>query len=195
MALESENKYKNKKTNKLDTLKQKWLRFLVFGIALIVLGAMAITFPLIATFTIEMVIGWVLVIGGIAHGLHAFGARAWSGFFSTLLTGVLYVIFGIFMLTSPLIGVVTITLLLVAFLIAEGVFKIIIAFQLRPLPNWGWMLFGGFMALLLGFLIWAQWPSSAVWVIGLFVGVDIIFSGWAVVMIALTLYSARKREG
>ena len=194
MSLESDSKNKNMKPNKAHTLQQKWLRFLVFGIALIVLGAMAITFPLIATLTIEMVIGCILVIGGIAHVIHAFGMRAWSGFFSMLLTGVLYLIFGIMMLASPLIGVLTITLLLAAFLIAEGIFKIVIAFQLRPLSNWGWMLFGGIAALFFGFLIWAQWPSSAVWVIGLFVGVDIIFTGWAMVLIALTLHSTHKKE-
>ena len=194
MSLESDSKHKNMKPNKVHTLQQKWLRFLIFGIALIVLGAMAITFPLIATLTIELIIGCILVIGGIAHVIHAFGIRAWSGFFSMLLAGILYLIFGIMMLASPLIGVLTITFLLTSFLIAEGIFKIVIAFQLRPLSNWGWVLFGGIAALLLGFLIWAQWPSSAVWVIGLFVGVDIIFTGWAMVLIALTLHSVNKKE-
>ena len=194
MSLESDSKNKNVKPNKVHTLQQKWLRFLIFGITLIVLGAMAITFPLIATLTIELIIGCILVIGGIAHVIHAFGMRAWSGFFSMLLAGVLYLVFGIMMLASPLIGALTITLLLAVFLIAEGIFKIVIAFQFRPLSNWVWMLFGGIAALLLGFLIWAQWPNSAVWVIGLFVGVDIIFTGWAMVLIALTLHSAHKKE-
>ena len=194
MGLESDNKNKVMKPNKPHTLEKKWLRFLIFGIALIVLGAMTITFPLLATLTIEMVIGCILVIGGIAHVLHAFGMRGWSGFFSMLLVGIFYLIFGIMMLASPLIGALTITFILVAFLIGEGIFKIVIAFQLRPLSNWGWVLLGGITALLLGSLIWAQWPARAVWVIGLFVGVDIIFTGWAMVLIALTLHSAYKKE-
>jgi len=193
MNSESESKQQNLKPKEAHPLQEKWLRFLIFGIVLIVLGAMAITFPLLATLTIEMIIGCILVIGGIAHVLHSFGTRVWSGFFSMLLAGILYLIFGIMMLASPLIGALTITLILVVFLIAEGICKIVIAFQLRPLSNWGWVLFGGIAALLLGFLIWAQWPSSAVWVIGLFVGVDIIFTGWAMVLIALTLHSAHKK--
>lgn len=194
MSPESDSKHENMKPNRAHPLQKKWLRFLIFGIVLIVLGAMAITFPLLATFTIEMIIGYIFVIGGIAHILHAFGTRAWSGFFSMLLAGILYLIFGIMMLVSPLIGALTITIILASFLIAEGIFKIVIAFQLRPLSNWGWMLFGGIAALFLGFLIWAQWPSSGALVIGLFVGVDIIFTGWAMVLIALTLYSAHKKE-
>ena len=176
----------------MDGITSKnWGWFLVLGILLVVLGSAAIAFPLIPAVAIEILFGWLLIIGGVAQVVHAFQLRQWKGFLLTLLAGLLYLVVGILMLVYPLRGVVTLTLLLAIFFIIEGIFKIVISSQLKAMSNWGWILCNGVIALILGGLIWAQWPSSAFWVIGLLFGINLIFGGWAMIMLSVAARGAK----
>jgi uncharacterized membrane protein HdeD (DUF308 family) len=118
----------------------------------------------------------------------AFWTRNWSGFFLILLMGVLYVVLGLLFVRQPVQAAEALTLLLACALMASGAFRIVGSLMHR-FPQWGWVLLGGVLNLALGILIWLQWPFSGFWVIGLFVGIDMLFSGWTWVMPALRLKS------
>ena len=175
----------------LDDVRKNWGWLFTLGIAMIVIGIAAICLPMVATLTIEIVIGWLLIAGGIIHGIHAFTARRWGGGIFNVLAAILYVVVGIMLLAHPVAGIITLTMLLAAFFFVEGIFKIAMAFQMRSMPNWGWMFASGLVALALGVLIWIGWPATAAWVIGLLVGIDLIFGGWAMVFVALSVRSSQ----
>lgn len=175
----------------IDQVQKKWGWFLALGTVLIVLGIVALSLPAMVTLGIELLLGWLLVIGGVAQAVHALAARKSAAFFLTLLSAVLYLGVGVLLLAYPLQGILTLTLVLGTFFMIEGIFKIMLALRLRSTPNWYWLLISGIVALLLGAIIWAWWPGDAPWVIGLLVGIDMIFSGWSMVMIALSASCVR----
>jgi uncharacterized membrane protein HdeD (DUF308 family) len=169
-------------------LRRSWGWFLALGIALIVLGTIALGSSLLMTIASVFFFGWLLIIGGVMEAIHAFWRKRWAGFFLDLLTGILYVIAGWMMVTNPQESALLLTLIIAMFLVFEGVFRIVAALAARY-PHWGWVLFNGVISLLLGILIWRQWPYSGLWVIGLFVGIEMLLNGWSLVMLSLT---ARK---
>ena len=151
--------------------------FLALGIVLIVMGVIAIGTAVITTLVSVMVFGWLLLMGGVFQAVHAFWVRPWSGLMLQLLIGVLNIIVGLLMVANPGASAFALTLLMASFFIVGGLFRIITAAR-ENFPSRGWALFNGFVNVLLGILIWAQWPSSAFWVIGLFIGIDFVFTGW-----------------
>ncbi len=159
-----------------------WVLFL--GILLIAVGIAAIILPFAATLAIEILLGWILVIGGILRIIHSFWTRRVGGFFLSLLAGILYLGVGILLLLYPLQGILTLTLLLAILFLIEGICRTISSFQVRPTRNWGWVLVSGIAALVIAFLIWIEWPVSATWAIGLLVGINLIFSGWGMIMLS-----------
>jgi len=160
---------------------------LALGIALIVLGMFAIGWDVVFITVISVIfLGWVLLIGGIVEAVQAFRHRKGGSFFLHLLSAVLAVVVGFLLLENPTGGALVLTLMLAFYFIAGGIFRIIAALSMR-LPSWGWMLFNGIVTLLLGILVLAHWPGSALWVIGLFIGIDMIVTGWARVMLALAV--------
>ena len=175
-------------TEMAEALQKSWWVYLLVGIAMIVLGLLAISAPLAVALAVSTLVGWLLLIGGAFQLVHAF--RSHSVVFS-LLTAALYLVTGFLILTHLFEGLMTLTLLLAAFFVAQGVIKIILAFRLRPLPRWGWLLASGNAALILGGLIWSEWPGSAAWAIGLLVGIDLLFFGWSMTLLALSVRAAR----
>jgi uncharacterized membrane protein HdeD (DUF308 family) len=169
----------------METLSRKWGWLLALGILMIILGAWAIAMPKPATLAVQVALGWILVIGGIAEGVHAFMARGWGGFLLELLSAILYLVVGILLLANPVQGALALTLVLAIFLVVEGIFKVIMAVRVRDHRGWGWVLASGILSLILGAMIWAEWPASGLWVIGLLVGVQLVFTGWALVMLAM----------
>jgi uncharacterized membrane protein HdeD (DUF308 family) len=168
----------------LQELRKRWCWFLSLGILLIVLGAIALGASVLATLVTMELVGWLMTGGGILQAVHAFTCKKWSGFFIDLLTGILYVVVGFMIVGNPLATAATLTLLIAMFLIFGGVFRIATAITVR-FQNWVWLLLHGVINLLLGISIWRQWPLSGLWVIGLFVGIDMIFNGWSLVMLGL----------
>jgi uncharacterized membrane protein HdeD (DUF308 family) len=158
---------------------------MALGILMIILGVIAIGTPLVAALAVDFLVGWLLVIGGLAHLIDSFRSHQWGGFLLELLTGALYLAIGILLLVHPLRGVLTLTMLLGIFFIIEGIFKIVLAIELRKIWSWGWLLVNGILALILGVLIWRQWPSSSAWAIGLLLGIDLVFGGWSMIILSL----------
>jgi len=165
--------------------------FLTLGIVLLLVGGAAIVFPLFFTVAAKIFLGWLFLIGGVVLVLHAFSTRAWAGFFWSLLIGLLYVVAGGWLAFFPFTGIITLTILLAALFLAEGVLEVILAFRVRPHEGWGWLLLSGLVAIAVGALIAAGLPGSAVWAIGLLVGVNLISTGASFVVLALAGRRAR----
>jgi uncharacterized membrane protein HdeD (DUF308 family) len=168
----------------LHELCRKWGWFLALGIALIVLGAIAVGSAAAMTIASVILFGWLLIVGGVMQGVHAFWRKKWSGFFIDLLTGVLYVGMGFMVVANPGASAVALTLLISMSLIVGGVFRIVTAVSVLY-PNWRWLLVHGIASLVLGIGIWRQWPLSGLWVIGLFVGIELMVNGWRLIMLGL----------
>src|SRR5215510_6051234 len=165
-------------------LRGNWGWFLILGIVLIVLGTIAIGSALVMTIASVFFFGWILIIGGVLEAVHAFWReKRWGGFFLDLLTGLLYVVVGWMMVSNPGESALLLTLIIAMFLVFEGLFRIVVAITAR-FPHWGWVLFNGVISLLLGVMIWRQWPYSGLWVIGLFVGIEMLLNGWSLVMLS-----------
>lgn len=159
--------------------------FMILGGLLVILGIVAILFPFATTIAAKIVLGWLFLIGGVGQVWHAFSTQKWSEFALNLLVGVLYLAAGAWLAFLPLTGILTLTILLSILFIFEGALECMMAFRMRPREGWGWMLFAGLCALAAGILIFAKLPSSAVWAIGLLVGINLISTGWAYLFLAL----------
>jgi uncharacterized membrane protein HdeD (DUF308 family) len=162
--------------HELNALRGDWFWFVLLGAALIVLGVIALGSVVIASLAVALVLGALLLIGGVVEAIGAFWARGWSGFFLHLLSGVLSIVVGVLFLRAPLSADIALTLLIACFLMVGGIFKIIAALSYR-FGGWGWPLASGIIDLLLGLLIWIGWPATGLWVIGLFLGINLIFRG------------------
>lgn len=167
-------------------LNKNWGWFVGFGIALIALGIFAIGAAALTTLISVVFLGVLLIIGGVVMLIDTF--KAWSGsvgsFILFFLFSLFYLIAGILLIKHPVSAAVSITLLLAIFYMVVGVFRILGSLAMR-LPHWGWGLFSGIIALALGILIMAHWPASSLFIIGLFVGIDLVFNGWTYVILGL----------
>ena len=175
-----------------EQLKKRWMWFVGLGIVLIVLGFIALGASVFVTMASMLLIGWLLIGGGVLEVIHAFACKEWSGFFIDLLTGLLYVAVGFMIVANPEISAISLTLLIALFLVFEGIFKISVAITGRY-QHWGWLFLYGAVTLALGISIWRQWPLSGLWVVGLFVGIDMILNGWSLVMLGIVAKRLSKR--
>ena len=169
------------------SLHEHWWLFLVEGIVLVILGIMAIMLPQIASVAVAILIGWLLLIGGVIGLISTFRMRGAPAFGWSLLSAVLGIVTGILLLWWPLTGVVSLTLVLSVFFVIEGVASIMFALDhKRELSGrWGWMLLSGIIDLILASVIFLGLPGTAAWAIGLLVGINMVFGGWALVAMAL----------
>ncbi len=172
--------------NSISPLCNRWLTFLVMGTFLILLGILALSSGFITTITAVVFLGLLLAASGIIQIIHSLVTPDWKGFFTQMLVGILSTVTGWLMVTRPAVGAVSITLILAVFFIAAGLFKIATALMVE-VEQWGWLLFNGLITLALGVMIFVQWPAASYWIIGLFIAIDLIFSGWANIMLALRL--------
>ncbi len=172
----------------LERLKSEYWWFLLLGMTLMVLGIIGIATPLLMGLMTVSIFGILLLMGGAAQIISSFWAGKWSGFLVSVLTGILYLVVGMLMMEEKVDSLLALTKLLAAFLMVTGLFKIVTSMYYQ-FTHWGWALLNGFVSLFLGILIWRQLPESAVWVIGLFVGLELIFNGWTWIMLGLGLKS------
>ena len=161
----------------LSAFRRNWLWFVLLGGALIFVGLIALGSLWIASLATAVVIGALLVVGGVVEIVGAFWSRRWGGFFLHLLSGLLSLVVGGLFLRAPVDALLALTLLLACLLTVGGVFKIVAALSYR-FEGWGWPLANGIIDLILGAMIWLEWPASALWVIGLFVGISLVFRGF-----------------
>ena len=169
------------------TLHEHWVLFLVEGVVLLVLCATAVVLPAIATLAVTILIGWLFLVSGVIGLVTTFWMRNAPGFWWALLSAVLGIVVGIMLLASPLTGAFSLTLVLVAFFVIEGVASIMFALDHRKEMSgqWGWMLASGIIDLALAIMIFAGLPSTAAWAVGLLVGINMIFGGSALIAMAL----------
>ena len=160
---------------------------LLWGVLLIVFGMMAVGSPFYAAVAVNAVVAWLIALAGVVHLMlgfraHAAGSRVWK-----LLVGIAYVCFGVYLVMHPVLGVASLTLVLASLFLLEGVLDIVLYVKMRTLEAAGWVLLDGIVSLVLGLMIYMQWPSSSGWAIGTLVGVSLIFSGVARVMMSLAV--------
>lgn len=167
-------------------LKSGWGWLVALGSALVILGLFALSWSVMATLVSVEIFGWLLLLGGGLSVVHAVVRRRWGGFFIELFAGILYIVIGLMVVGNPAAGAAVLTLLIAMFLLVGGIFRIVTALTVR-FHHRLWMLLNGIVTLLLGIMIWRQWPWSGLWVIGMFIGIDIIFYGWSLVMLGLAL--------
>jgi len=168
-------------------LHDHWALYLAEGIVLILLGVFAILIPPIATLAFTLVLGWLLLISGVVGLFTTFWVRRAPGFWWSLVSALLGIAVGVLLLASPPQGAVSLTLVLIAFFVIEGISGIMFALDhKRELSGrWGWMLASGIVDLLLAAMILAGLPSTAAWAIGLLVGINLVFGGTALSAMAL----------
>jgi uncharacterized membrane protein HdeD (DUF308 family) len=153
----------------------------LLGVLFIVLGLVAIVEPLIAGLAIAVLAGWLLILGGVTHAVSAVRGSGGRRTGWHVLLAVLYLVGGAYFLTHPLLGLSTLTLFLATILLIEGVVWIAAYFQGRSEQGTVWLLLNGVITLLLGLMIWAQWPSSTVWAIGIIFGVNLVMTGMSLI--------------
>ena len=159
------------------------------SVLMIFAGILAIGLPVAAGIAVNIVVAWLLVFSGVAHLVFGWHLRGIGGVLWQILLGALYLGIGVYLLTHPVGGLVTLTLALAFYLYAEGLLEIILSFQIRPRQGWGWLLLDGIVTLILGIMIWRTWPTSTEWVIGTLVGISMIFSGATRLMLSLAARS------
>jgi uncharacterized membrane protein HdeD (DUF308 family) len=150
---------------------------MVWGLIMFVCGLLAIALPLATSIGIIIVLGWLILLSAVAHLIFIFHSHSIGGILWKLLLAVFYGFIGIYMVTHPLLAVATVTIVLAIFLFCEGVVEIAFYFHIRRTPNALWVLFDGIITLILGCLIWANWPSNLDWVLGTLIGISLMFSG------------------
>lgn len=170
----------------LTEIRKNWGWILTWGIALIILGLVAISTAAFTTYLSVIFLGALFFVGGIFVLINDFQFwwHRWKGFVGHFIVAILYIALGLFLLLSPAMGAIALTKIMSIAFIAIGLYKIIFSIATR-LPHWGWTLFSGLITLLLGILIMNQMPVSGLYIIGLFVGIELFFWGWSYVMIAI----------
>lgn len=170
----------------IDDLRRKWGWLFVLGISMVILGAVALFIAPAATLGTVLVLGWLLVVSGVVEAIQSFRVRKWGGVFLHLIGGVLGVLVGLLVVTHPVAGALAWTLLFASFFTVIGMFRLVAAIRLK-FPNWGWAAFDGAVTLLLGLMLWMDWPASGLWFLGFAVGVSLILRGWSYVMFAIAV--------
>ena len=156
------------------------------GILVALLGLIAVFSPFVTGIAITFVLGVVLLVGAVGHVVAAFSGRGWTGFAFQVLLAIIYAVAGISLLTEPIVGLVTLTLLLVAYLLVEGVVEVVQGFRVRPARGWGWLVGSGAISLVLAALLFAGFPATAAWALGLLVGLGLITTGISMVMVGMS---------
>jgi len=176
----------------MDTMKKHWKLFFFEGVVFSVLGILAILMPVVFTFSFELLIGALLLIGGCVQLFRTAQTRGIPGFIVSLFSSLLFIVIGILLLAYPVSGVIALTTFIAAFFLIDGCAKMILAVRMNLLQRWIWVMFSGICEIVLAVLIWHQWPSSALWVIGILIGINLLMLGTAQIIIALEV---RKMVG
>jgi uncharacterized membrane protein HdeD (DUF308 family) len=163
---------------------------IVWGVLLLICGILAIALPWASGIGVVIVVAWLIIFSAVWHLIYAFHTHSVGGFIWQLLLAIIYGIAGVVLLWNPLAGLVTLTLILGIFLLIESILEFALYFNVRRTVRAGWILFDAIVTLVLAILIWSQWPTSSVWVLGTLMGISLIFSGIS----RLMLSSAMRRR-
>lgn len=174
----------------VDVVRHASTASILWGVLLVLFGVVAVCSPFLAAVAVNAVVAWLIVLAGAVHLMLAFRVHTAGSVIWKLLVGLAYVCFGSYLIVHPRLGIVSLTLLLGALFVLEGIFDFVLYAAVRPAHGSNWVLFDGIVSLVLGVLIYAQWPSSSAWAIGTLVGISMIFSGVARVMMSMAVRSA-----
>jgi uncharacterized membrane protein HdeD (DUF308 family) len=175
------------------TLGYRWGWLLALGLVQIIAGSMAIAVPVVASFAAVAIFGAVLIVTAIFQITHAIRVRAWPRSAWYGLGGVLYAIAGVFVLLYPIGGALTLAVMIAILLIAEGTLRLVFAMTVRPVAGWGWLVAAGLASIVVGVTLLLGWPATALWVTGLLLGVNLIFSGAMYAALALASRTGTSR--
>jgi len=174
----------------VDIARQASTLSIVWGVLLIIFGMVAVGSPFLAAVAVNVVIAWLIILAGVVHLMLAFRAHGAGNMIWKVLVGLAYLFFGGYLILHPVLGVASLTLILASLFLIEGILNIILFFKMRSLGGSSWVLMDGIITLLLGLMIYLQWPSSSAWAIGILVGVSMIISGVTRVMLSLAVRKA-----
>lgn len=155
--------------------------FIVEGIIFILLGCLAVALPHIFTLAIELLVGWLFLIAGLFLLFRVFKMSEDPSFWTTFISALLNIVIGVLLIAYPLAGVLSLTMLLIAYFVIDGIAKTLLSFRLKPLRNWAWVLISGLLSLALAALLIGGWPGTAAWAIGLLVGINMLFTGFSLI--------------
>jgi uncharacterized membrane protein HdeD (DUF308 family) len=172
-----------------EKVKRHSFWYILQSVLMILAGIMALIFPMISSVAIVIFLGWLLIFSGVLQAFSLIDARHVPHFWLQLVSVVLSVLVGILFLRNPGAGLLTLTLLLIVFFMVEGISKIIFSLTIRPFPNWGWVFASGVVGILLAFYLWANTPVTAIWLLGVLLGIELISEGAALGNMA---WQARK---
>src|SRR6516225_1978047 len=162
-----------------ETVRRYSTWYLIQGVLMVLAGIVALIYPFVSTVALVVVLGWLLILSGIVQGVSLIGAQNVPNFWLQLISVVLSVIVGVLFLRHPGESLLTLTLLLIVFFMVEGISKLIFALTIRPFPNWGWVLASGIIGILLSFYLWTSLPITAIWLLGVLLGIQLICEGAA----------------
>lgn len=175
----------------IGELRHRWGWFVALGVVLVLLGTVGLLNMLVATVASVYTVAILMLVGAGTQIAHAFSVKSWSAFLVWVLGGIVYAIAGFAALIDPLMASAILTLFLAAALIVSGVMRAYVGFQTRPAPKWGWVVLSGVVTFLAGLVIAMGWPVNSLWVLGMFLALDLLFQGWAMIAFGLAL----KRRG
>ncbi|MDI1284769.1 MAG: HdeD family acid-resistance protein [Reyranella sp.] len=187
MSMTGNNPTPSSLADGLKVLRAKWGWIVALGVVFMIAGVVALGSVVAATASAVMIIGIMMIMGGVAEFIAAFGVKEWGKFLLWMLLGALYVAAGIIAIAHPIHTATILTLMLGVALVFGGVLRLILAFQMKEGSSWGWVALSGVITLVLGGMIIAQWPASGIFVLGIFLGIDLIFigAGWITMGLAL----------
>ena len=185
--------------HELARLKNEWWYFLIVGILLVIGGTASIAYPWFTSFGVVIFLGAILIVSGVATIISAFWAGKWGAFLVQVLVGILYAVAGFVITDAPLASIAILTLMMAGFFIVAGAFRIVSALVDRY-PQWGWTLLNGIVTLMFGLIIFRMFrqlpeePTGVLWIIGLMVGVDLLFNGWTWIMLSFAIKNLPESE-
>lgn len=173
-----------------DSIRRHALWYLVQGVILLLAGILAVLYPVVSSVAVVTLLGWLLIVSGLAQAISLLGTRQAPHFWLQVISVALAVLIGLLFVTDTGQSLVALTLLLIVFFMIEGISKIVMALTIRPLPQWGWLFLSGLVGIVLSVLLWASMPVTALWLIGLMLGVQLISVGAALTWLAWQLRKA-----
>lgn len=174
----------------MEILKENRNLLIVEGILFMILGVLAISAPVLFTFGVEFLFGCLLLAGGAIQAVRSYKLLHQPGFWVSTIVAILSLLLGFYFLFNPLKGILTLTAILMLYFFISGIFKIVFALEYKPIQGWGWLFFSGVLTIMMGAIIYSGWPGTALWVIGLLIGIDMLFFGVSLLSFA---YAIEKR--
>ncbi len=173
-----------------EVVRGKWGWFLFAGIVFIIAGVFALMAPFVASVVVTIIVAAALIVTGVVQIFQAWSVQSWGGFIWQLIIGLVLLIGGIAIYFNPVASTFLLTLFAAAMFLAKGIFQLVLGFRLRPNDGWGWIVAAGVISIIVGLLIWSEFPLTGVYALGILAGISLIFTGWSYIAISLAAKNA-----